>query len=173
MALTFDFTEKCGANGSYKGNSFEYGFGGFGDTFLLEGTYTDYCQTTGNGEPDGTFDLVGNYYPVVLTVDHTKGSNLDFTFTGSLTALVNELSSNPCILKADTEYDEEFTITLNWPFTTTPTDSCYVLKDGVEDSADMDRADTLIAQVAIPGKIGEELWADFEVMIKKAPYTKP
>ncbi len=165
MALTFDFGEKCGEDGNYKGHDFDAGFGGLGDTFVLAGTYPDV--TTAGNDSD-TFKLVGDYYPVVLTVDHTKGSNLDFTFTGSLTALVNELSSNPCILKADTEYDEEFTITLNWPFTTTPTDSCYVLKDGVEDSADMDRADTLIAQVAIPGKIGEELWADFEVMIKKA-----
>lgn len=184
MALTFDFTEKCGANGSYKGNSFEYGFGGFGDTFLLEGTYTDYCQTTGNGEPDGTFDLVGNYYPVVLTVSHTKGDKLDFAFTGSLTALAKELSSNSCILSANTAYDEEFTITLNWPLQTMPTNDCHVLKDGVMDPADtslaiacMDRADTLIgtpeAYDEYPGKVGGDLWADFEVMIKKAPYTKP
>lgn len=65
-----------------------------------------------------------------------------------------------------------------------PTNDCHVLKDGVMDPADtslaiacMDRADTLIgtpeAYDEYPGKVGGDLWADFEVMIKKAPYTKP
>ena len=164
MALTFDFREKCIAGGNYKGHDFEYGFGGLGDTFVLAGTYPDVTTAGDNDD----FELVGDYYPVVLTVDHTKGSNLDFTFTGSLTALADRLASNPCILKANTDYDEEFTITLLWPWETMPTDDCYTLKDGNRDTADMNRADTLIGQVDIPGKIGGVLWADFEVMIKKA-----
>lgn len=188
MALTFDFAEKCGAGESYKGSSFEYGFGGFGDTFLLAGTYPDFAagQYT---EADGTFELVGDYYPVVLTVTSAEGNTIDFHFTGSLTALVKALSANPCILKADTEYEEEFTITMNWPLQTMPTDICHVLKDGVMDPADtsltigcMDRADTVIGSVGVAealdtyyeaGKIGVELWADFEILIQKAPYTKP
>lgn len=175
MALTFDFDEKCGENESYKGQPFAYGFGGLGDTFLLEGDYPDWST----GSPNGTFTLVGDYYPVVLTVAHTKGDKIDFEFTGSLTALATQLTSGPCVLTADTEYDEEFTITLNWPYQTAPTDDCYVLKDGVKDLADpeatvgyMDRADTIIGDsdiVTIPGKTGGELWANFEVVIKKAP----
>lgn len=175
MALMFDFEEKCSAAGSYKGQTFEFGFGGFGDTFLLQGEYPDYSA----GSPNGTFTLVGDYYPVVLTVRQTKCTAIDaFTFTGSLTELVNKLSSESFVLQADTEYDEEFEITLSWPFQTEPTETCYVLKDGIKDLADpdatigyMDRADTIIGDsdiVTVPGKTGGELWADFEVIIKKA-----
>ena len=105
----------------------------------------------------------------MLTVTHTKGTEIDFEFTGSLTALVEKLSSEPLLLKADTEYDEEFTITLNWPFFSVPTEDCYALKDGIKDSDSMDRVDTLIGsinQVNLPEKLGGELWADFEVTIK-------
>lgn len=182
MALTFDFTEKCGAGEEYKGKTFEYGFGGFGDTFLLEGTYPD-C--TGSG----TFELVGDYYPVVLTVTPSAENKIDFSFRGSLTALVEELSSNPYILKSGIEYNETFTVTMEWPYRTVPTDSCYVLKDGKRDEADessligyMDRADTVIGRTGSEerleqyyenGKIGIELWADFEVTINKAASTSP
>lgn len=166
MMLSFDFGEKCGEQGSYKDNYFEYGFGGFGDTFALAGEYPDF---TTSGDPDDTFTLVGDYYPIVLTVTHTKGTEINFEFTGSLTALVEKLSSEPLLLKADTEYDEEFTITLNWPFFSVPTEDCYALKDGIKDSDSMDRVDTLIGsinQVTLPEKLGGELWADFEVTIK-------
>ena len=52
-----------------------------------------------------------------------------------------------------------------------PTNTCYVLTDGNKDMNDMNRADTLIAesgQLSYPGKVGGELWADFEVIIKEA-----
>lgn len=171
MNMAFDFSEKCGAGESYQGHLFEGGFGGLGDTFLLSGEYPDYST----GSQDGTFTLVGDYYPVVLTVKHIKGTQIDFNFTGSLTALAAQLSSNPYILKADTDYDEAFEITLSWPYQTVPTESCYVLKDGVKDEADldasiafMDRADTVIGDMDLLGDSGKtsgDLWADFEVAL--------
>lgn len=162
MALTFDFAEKCGENGNYKGHDFPAGFGGVGDTYLLAGTYDD--PTTGGDE---TFELVGDFYPVIFTVTHTKGDKIDFSFTGSLTALADRLASNPLILNANTEYDEEFKVTLDWPWESVATETCYELKDGVKDDY-MNRSETVIGMGTAPEKSGGELWTDFEVMIKKA-----
>ncbi|PWM38807.1 MAG: hypothetical protein DBX52_06325 [Clostridiales bacterium] len=159
MKLTFDFSEKCGENGTYKGLSFENGFGGFGDTFLLAGEYDDPYQNK-------KFTLVGDYYPVVFNVTQTKGTALDFSFHGSLTELIRKLSESAYTLKAGTVYDEEFEITMSWPFETPCTDACYVTVDG-EKQALMDIADTLLGDAAVnpQSHTGLELWADFEVKI--------
>ena len=173
MALTFDFSEKCGENETYKGHEFEYGFGGFADTYMLSGEYPDYSS----GAPNGTFTLSGDYYPIVFTVKQVKG-NSQFQFSGSLTELTETLSEHPFILKAGVEYDEEYEITMKWPFQTIPTDECHVIKDGKEDPRDpnypgiccMDRADTLLGSTDYEDgqRIGRQLWADVEISIRQA-----
>ena len=175
MLLSFDFDEKCGANEEYKGIFFEYGFGGYEDTYALAGEYHDW-STDSSGTKEDNFTLVGDYYPIVFTVKQIKSTGItNFeTFTGSLTELIQELSSSKYALKAGEEYDDQFEITMMWAYRTEPTDDCYVIKNGQKDEADpdaliayMDRADNIFGITAanpLP-TVGYNLWADFEIRI--------
>lgn len=170
MTLSFDFSKKCDENGDYKGVHFEYGFGGFGDVYVLDGVYHDW-STDSTGTKDDNFTLVGDYYPVVFTVKQTKSTGItNFeTFTGSLTELVEKLSASPYILRAGIKYDEEFEVTMLWPFFTSATDTCFIEKGNKKEEY-MDKADTLLGSTAndpLPNA-GYDLWADFEVMIQEA-----
>ena len=153
--LSFDFGEKCGAGGTYKDYSFEYGFGGFEDVYVLEG---DYTELSGNNVV-----VCGDYYPIVVTVTPAQGNKSSFSYTGSLTGLVNKLSKG-IMLKGGIEYNESFTVTVDWPFETECTDDCYVLVNGKRQDL-MDYADSVIGN-GVNENIGDELWADVEVSIK-------
>ena len=160
-AFVITFFTACTSTQTFPG-----GFGGFGDTYALAGDYHDW-ETDSAGTKEDNFTLVGDYYPVVVTVTHTKGSAVDFNFTGSLTELVKELSESVYTLKAGTEYDEEFEITMLWPLETACTEDCYVVK-GNQKPDIMDKADNIFGCTENLDTVGYDLWADFEVTIKEA-----
>ena len=138
-----------------------FDFKDFKDVYAKAGIYRDY-----NGK---NFQLVGDYWPVTVNVACTKGNAIDFTFTGTLTELVKELSENPLILKSGTVYDEEFTVTLSWPFETAATDTCYVLNNKGTKEDLMDLADTVITDWdGDSALVGNELGAEFAVKLQQA-----
>ena len=138
-----------------------FDFKSFKDVYARAGNYKDYNNKD--------FQLVGDYWPVTVNVAHTKGDAIDFTFTGTLTELVEKLSETPLVLKAGTVYDEEFTVTVSWPFETAATDDCYVLNSKNQKEELMDLADTLIVDwEGEPTFVGNELYAEFEVKLQNA-----
>ena len=162
VQMTFDFGEKCGESGNYKGHDFRYGFGGFGnDVYLSAGTYNNYC-TADEGD---VFTLVGDYYPYVFTVTPGEANQNKFSYKGSLAGLVQKLSDTEFILQPG-EYNDTFTVTVAWPFETSGTDTCYVSINGEKQDL-MDCADTVLGFDSDMWTL--DLWADFEVMFRERP----
>lgn len=160
MALTLDFDEQCDAGETYKDIYFPYGFGGYEDMYLAAGNYS-YGSTA--------FTLVGDYYPIVVTIEQTKSTAIESsvyqtTYSGTLASIIEQIA-NTYTLKSGTTYNEEFKITMSWPFETAATDDCYVLI-GTEKQATMDLADDVIGYYG--GTDYSETWADFEVTLVPA-----
>lgn len=146
--LTFDFAEKCGEGEEYQGIVFDGGFGGYGDVFLTAGQY-------------GSFDLVGtDYYPVIFTVTPGEENQNKFSYRGSLTGLIEKLKEG-FTLHAGVEYNDTFVVSVEWPWETPCTDTCYVETNGNRETW-MDLADTYIAMYLYENG----LWADCEVKIQ-------
>ncbi len=172
--LRFNFEEQCGAGESYKGVNFEYGFGGYEDIYLTARGYDnpDYGM--------GAFTLVGEYHPIVVTVIPGDNNQNRFEYTGTLGGLVEELSDGFKI-EAGIYYNDTFTVTVEWPYETKSTETCYETVDSIVQDY-MDNSDTYLGTVAYqfdPEYEGDklnwgndygclELWADFEVMLKTA-----
>ena len=165
MQLTFDFGKKCSAGESYKGHTFEYGFGGYHDIYMPAGAYS-----YDNGSLVA-FDLVGDYHPFVFTVTPAEGNQNNFSYKGSLPGLVEALSAG-FTLKAGVEYSDTFVISVEWPFWSSGTDACHIEQNGIRVSdnfndipSGMDLADTYFGMTGANGW-DLELCADFEVSIK-------